>query len=425
MIASPRRILYVNHAADLYGASRALLHLIQSLDRDRYMPLVVLPGSGPLVAELRALGVDPLFAPGLQTLWGHLLRSWRLLPFTLRLLPSGLALRRVVRQCDADLVHSNLWTLLSGTLGARLAGVPHIWHVREILPSMGGMRSALAAFTLRSSQRVICISYAVADQFAARRGAERVRVVYDGLPIDGGQAASGERREDRATIRGEERSAHAAQREDAQAANPKPQVSSLDDVVVGLVGRLHPQKGQADLLHAYALLDPGLRARCRLVLAGGPSPGHERHARALADLARQLGIAERVTFLGFVEHARALIESFDILALPATKPEGLGGVLLEAMAARVPVIATIAGGTAEVVEDGTTGLLVAPRDPYALSRALAQLLADPSLRGRMGAAGRRAVEQRFSAARMAAEMMSIYDEILPPSAGVSARHLDV
>lgn len=411
MSTTPQRILYVNHAADLYGASRALLHLVQSLDRDRYTPLVALPGPGPLVDALRAEGIAPLLVPELQTLWGHLLRSWRLLPFALRLLPSGLALRRVARQCDADLVHSNLWTMLSGSLGARLAGVPHVWHVREILPRMGGMRSALAAFTLRSSQRVICISYAVADQFAARRGAERVRVVYDGLPIDQELGARGLGLENRELI------ARAI-----QAPGPEPQAA---EVVVGLVGRLHPQKGQADLLHAYALLEPALRARCRLVLAGGPSPGHEAHARALADLARQLGVAERVTFLGFVEHARALIESFDILALPATRPEGLGGVLLEAMAARVPVIATIAGGTAEVVEDGATGLLVAPRDPVGLARALAQLLDDPALRGRMGAAGRRAVEQRFSAARMAAEMMSIYEEILPPSAGMLPRHLDV
>jgi glycosyltransferase involved in cell wall biosynthesis len=183
-------------------------------------------------------------------------------------------------------------------------------------------------------------------------------------------------------------------------------------VVVVVVGRLHPQKGQAELLRAYAGLEPALRAACRLVFAGGTSPGHETYATTLYALAAELGVAERIQFLGFVENARELIGSFDILALPATRPEGLGGVLLEAMAARVPVIATSCGGTVEVVEDGATGLLVPPGDPPALSAALARLVRDPALRQAMGQAGRHTVERRFSAARMAGEIAAIYAEVL-------------
>ena len=98
--------------------------------------------------------------------------------------------------------------------------------------------------------------------------------------------------------------------------------------------------------------------------------------------------------------------------LPATRAEGLGGVLLEAMAARVPVLSTRAGGTAEVVDDEETGLLVPPQQPAALARALARLLGDPQLRRRLGAAGRRAVEQRFGADSMARQVERIYAELL-------------
>ena len=94
----PQRILYVQHTADLYGASRALLNLLGALDRSQYTPLVALPGAGPLVAHLHALDVPIIPAPYLQTLWGHIFRSWRLAPFIVSQLPTALLLRRALLQ---------------------------------------------------------------------------------------------------------------------------------------------------------------------------------------------------------------------------------------------------------------------------------------------------------------------------------------
>src|SRR5919206_4919331 len=135
-----RHILYVQNAADLYGASRALLHLLGALDRDHFTPFVALPGDGPLAGHLRALGVEPIIAPHLRVLWSHLVRSWRVVPFGLGLLPSALAMRRLIARHGIELIHSNTWTILSGALGARLAGIPHVWHIREILRDMGGFK---------------------------------------------------------------------------------------------------------------------------------------------------------------------------------------------------------------------------------------------------------------------------------------------
>lgn len=387
----PRPIAYVQSSSDLYGSSRALLHLLGALDRDRFAPLVVLPSAGPLGDHLRRLDVEPIVASHMRVLWNQVLRSWRAVPFGLGLLPSALALRRLLLRREVALVHSNTWTVMSGALGARLAGIPHVWHIREILRDMGGLKPALVTFTVRNARRLLCISQAVAGQFAGRAAAGAVRVIYDGLPLPGDV--------DRAA---------------AEALRRRCGIAP-DERVVGLVGRLHPQKGQADLLRACALLPPGLRATSRFLIAGDALPGYERLRGELEALARELDIADRVRFLGFLEDVCPLMGALDLLVLPATRAEGLGGVLLEAMAARVPVIATRAGGPTEVIEDGVTGLLVAPGQPGELARALERLLGDPELRRGMGVAGRLLVERRFSAAAMAAQVQQVYAELLDPA----------
>src|SRR5689334_407075 len=188
-----QRILYVQLAPDLYGASRALLHLLAALDRARYTPLVALPGPGPLADQLRALDVEPIVTPHIRVLLGQVARSWRAVPFGLGLIPAAVGMRRLIRHCAADLVHSNNWTVLSGALGARLAGVPHVWHIREILPSFGGLKPILVRSSLRGAARVVCISQAVAAQFAGYAGAERVQVVYDGLSLPSARPSAADR----------------------------------------------------------------------------------------------------------------------------------------------------------------------------------------------------------------------------------------
>ncbi|MEO7912860.1 MAG: glycosyltransferase family 4 protein [Roseiflexaceae bacterium] len=385
----PRRILYVQLAPDLYGSSRALLHVLAALDRARYTPLVALPGPGPLVDQLRKLDIDPIITPHIRVLMGQVTRSWRIVPFGLSLMPAALGMRRVIQHNAANLVHSNTWTTLSGSLGARLAGVPHVWHIREILPNFGGLKPALVGLTLRGAARLLCISDAVAAQFAGYGSAERVQVVYDGLPLPAASLSTSAR--------------EALRRSYGVAPGER---------LIGLVGRLHPQKGQDEFLRAVALLDPRLRANCRCLVIGGSQPGYEQFGVELEQLARQLQIADRVRFLGFQAETQPIIAALDALVLPATRPEGLGGVLLEAMAVGVPVIATRLGGPVEIIDDRISGLLIAPRQPAQLARALTELLDDAPLRHSIGDAGRLVVEQRFDATRTTMQIQQVYSALL-------------
>lgn len=172
---------------------------------------------------------------------------------------------------------------------------------------------------------------------------------------------------------------------------------------VVFVGRLDPVKGVTLLLEAFA----ALRARhpgARLTVAGDGGIRARLEARAKA-----LGLAEAVRFPGYLDEGQVadLLATADMLVLPSFA-EGLPVVLMEALAARIPVIATQIAGVPELVEDGVTGLIVPPGDVVALEAAISRLLSDPDLRARMGAAGRAKVEAEHDIAHEAAWLAELF-----------------
>jgi glycosyltransferase involved in cell wall biosynthesis len=186
--------------------------------------------------------------------------------------------------------------------------------------------------------------------------------------------------------------------------------------VVGAAGRLGTEKGFDVLIRAvHALAARGFDFE--LWIAG--TGEEEDRLRALCG---DLGIADRVRFLGFVADMVELFEALDVFVL-SSRREGLPNVLLEAMAMGVPVVATGIAGAPEAVRDGENGLLSAPDDVPGLADRVARLLADPDLRSVLAVAGRRTVEERFRfAARVQAES-EIYDRLLQPSSSQRTRQV--
>ena len=168
------------------------------------------------------------------------------------------------------------------------------------------------------------------------------------------------------------------------------------------VARLAEVKGQRTLLAAIAHVD------ATAVLVGRDLEQGGAYERVLRAEAERLGVAKRVVFAGYRGDVPALLAGCDVFCLPSSA-EGLPLVVLEAMAHGRPVVATPAGGTAELVVDGETGILVPPADASALADALRSLLADPERARRMGEAGRRRVLAEFSAADAAARVLGLYD----------------
>lgn len=187
----------------------------------------------------------------------------------------------------------------------------------------------------------------------------------------------------------------------------------LDAPLVGYVGRLSPEKGQLDLLHAVpSVLAAHPDTRFVFVGDGPDQPELERVAAAT-------GIQERVIFAGHTADVRPVYRDLDVLAL-TSHTEGLPNVVLEALCMDTAVLATDVGGTSEIVTDGATGLLVPPRAPAEIASGLNRLLGDASFRQELALNGQRFVHEQFDFAKRVAREEALYREILAERSGAVA-----
>jgi glycosyltransferase involved in cell wall biosynthesis len=383
---APLRVLYIHNSADVYGASRSLFRLVQRLDRRRFTPLVVLPERGPLADRLRAAEVEVVVHPRLSVITRAAFGSWRLLGFLLHFPCSVIFLWRLMRRQRVGLAHTNTGVMPSGALAARLAGVPHLWHIRDWFQEFKWAWRPYARYICALSSKVIAVSEAIAGQFPSR---DKVIVLHNGFALEEFQAPQAQHRQ--------------AFRE---------RFGLGDHFVAGCVGRIKFQrKGQEVLVRAMHLLKQrGRTARCLIV--GSPFPGNESHLAALQDLVRELCLEGSVLLTGEVADPRPAYAAMDVLVLPSAQPEPFGGVVMEAMAMRLPVIATAIGGSLDQVAEGVTGFLVPPNDPAALAARLEMLMDDPALRARMGQAGPERIARHFSLDQMMERVERLYEETI-------------
>lgn len=396
----PHRILYVSTTSEIGGADVALLRLVRSLDRERFLATVVLPAEGPLTAAFRACASEVVILPSLRKLSRHD-GPWRLILYAASLPRAAAALVRLVRQQGIEIVHSNTLHTFQGCLAARLAGKPHVWHVREIVLQSRLARAVERFLAPRCSEAVVAVSDAAGAMFLDAKGdlPANVATLYDGVDT---VCFSPQRDGSRV-------------RQDLGVGREAP--------LVGVVCRLDHWKGVEVFLRAIAICTsecPG----ARFVVVGGAVRGREKAAGQYEELARALGIGGVVHFAGWrygPDEMPAVFAAIDILVLPSTWPEPFGLVALEAMASGKPVIATDHGGPREICEHGITGLLVRPRDPSALAFAMLALLRDPARARAMGEHGRARVEQRFDQDVCVKRLEELYEKVLATHGGCGTR----
>ena len=382
-----KRILYIHNGADLYGGGRFLLRLVSNLDRRFYQPFVIVPYDGPLSEALRIQKVEVAVMKSLPVISRRVFHSWRLFPFVLRIPFSAVVLALFIRRNKIDIVHTNTGSIPSAGLGARITRRPHLWHIHDSFHEFRKLWWFYSRYILWSSDRLVCVSQVIADQFSTKPG--KLVVVYNGLPLDESDLIPA------SLLR-----------------TFREQFNLNDDRVVGVVGRIKFQrKGQDVFVKAISVLKQRV-ANVKYLIVGSPFPGNEDHLINLKKLIRQLGVDDVVILTGELEDVKIVYRILDILVLPSCFPEPFGTVVLEAMVNGVPVVGTRIGGTTEQIEDGVSGILVEPNDPSVLAEQIELLLNNHVLYHSIRKAALEWVRRLFSFEKMFNRLDGIYRELL-------------
>ena len=271
-----------------------------------------------------------------------------------------------------------------GRLAARMTGARLVLHEHFADPKMPAYQAVADRLLASLTDRAIAVSGSTRDFLVRERAvpADRVRLIYNGAPLDEFAPTGPER----------------GRRIRLELSLP------VDAMVVGSIGRLNAQKGHRHLLDAT----PALLARhptARVLVVGDGDLKDELEGQA-----RRLGVAERVIFAGHRPDVPDVLAAIDVFCISSLY-EGTPLALFEAMAAGRAIVSTAVDGCREVLEEGTTGLMVPPADPAAFARALDRVLGDAALRE---ALGRRALEasRRFDVGACVEQMEALYDEVL-------------
>lgn len=382
------RIAYLPASLALGGAERQMLALAERLPRDRFeAEIVVLSGAGEYDDRARSAGLRLRSVgegPAPRSTLGA--RMWHRASKAARY-------ARVVRNARYDIVDA--WLYPADVLAALMRPITRtpvvVTGARNVDPQgyFGPLEGVVSSVARRMTDAVVANSEAAAlhAMKVSGIGHSKVRVIRNGVVV--GELASDEER--------------MATRHDLGVADP-------NQIVIGCVANLRPVKQHALLLDAFApLLAEGRPVTLVLVGDGLLRPAIERQIRGL-------GIEGRVRLHGSEANPEPLYAGFD-LVVQASEREGLPNALLEAGAAGRPMVATAAGGTAEVVIDGQTGLLCAVGDRDALTAALRRLASDTELRSVLGRGARAHVEATFGMDRFVSEFANLY-ETLAASKGI-------
>ena len=371
MSVRPRTLLFVNSWSTAHGgSSTSLIDVVTNLDPSRYSPIVMCPRDGELPARLRKARV-PVVVCGI-----HRPTRDELHRFVLEVPQHW----RWLRSQAVALVHGNTSASRRSIVQAAIAArIPYVQHVRNLVTDPAN------AYGYRAAARIICNSDATAEVFRQHPPfRDKTITVYNAVDLS---RYDGETQ----TRRGEL---------GFGAARP----------VVGFVGQIVPRKGVTNFVAAMAHVVRQVPDAMGVIVGCAP-PDETAYEAECRTMSRTLGLDQHLRFVGYRRDVPAYMRTFDVFALP-TRAEPFGKVVIEAMAAGCPVVATRVGGIPEIITSDDLGTLIAPDDPAALATAITQYLTDADRRRRVGARGAASVRARFGMAAMLDQLQSLYDRVL-------------
>lgn len=357
--------LLISHTSDLNGAEKSLLDLAIGLKLQNINCLVLCPATGELSTKLEEEKIPVSYM--------SLPRPQRDLPSLLKFiflwLPTIISLLYFLHDRGIHLVYNNTIDGLYGPFASRLAGIPCVWHVREVKPLNAQARKLFTWLLVHLPTITVFNSKATMSAYS-NRAFSNWRIVYNGVKM-----------------------------------NSRPPVTANKPIVlVGFAGQMVAHKCPERFIQAFAIAK---KACPHLV---GIMAGDGLMLEEMKLLVKEQNISNSLQILGRVKDMVSFYRNLDIFVLTSEK-EPFGRVLIEAMSVGCPVIAASVGGVPEVVEDGVTGFLVPSHDINAFAKNILLLARDRDLRIQMGLAGYKRVQDLFSVTQYCNQLVSIFKEV--------------
>ncbi|CAN5414911.1 glycosyltransferase family 4 protein [soil metagenome] len=387
------KILFYSHTGTVSGAENILLLALKRLNRNRFTPSAICPAEGNLAEKIVELDVPcktiaPLemrFTWRVDLLFKYLLSFWR----TFR------ELRAAMVEAEPDLIHANsIRAGLVATAASIFTGKPVFWHLQDELPRHP-LSWAIRLFAAASSRiRLIAASQQTADSFHGRilrlvKNRLPLRVVYNAIELENFEIDPRNRQKIREELN-----------------------LSENEFIVGIVGQVTTRKGQIELIRTFAEANKQM-TRATLLVVGAPMFNQDDlYFEELKKTVRELGLENRVRFLGKRSDVSAVMQSLDALVVNS-KSEAFVIVALEAMACGTPVIATEVGGICEMIEHKINGWLVPFGDEQLLSEALITFNQQPEKRTAFSEAGKKLVAQKFHAEKFIEDLEDFFEQSAP------------
>ena len=366
-------ILYLHNESIMGGAEISLLNLVKRLNKELFIPHFACSKEGPFTDELRKIEIPPDFVQFPSIRW----------PNPVQICNTIRKLLDIIKKKQINLIHSNQpRSNLFGAIAAKIRNVPIIWHERCL---ERGRFDSDNIFSFLPD-RIICNSSAVRNRFT--KGAKtdaKIRTIINGVDL----------REFNLELNG--------------STIRKEFNIDEDEPIIGTIGRIDPEKGYECFLESARIILQDFK-NVRFLVVGGAfnNPSLEE---SLYEMSVEKGIDKNTIFTGFRRDIPQLLASMDVVVLPS-EIDACSRVLFESMAMRKPLVATNAGGTPEIVQDGITGLLVKPGDSSEMAKCIKKLLDDKYLAEQYGNAGRKRVEEMFTIERNIRETENVYLELL-------------
>ena len=359
----PIRIFYIITELDIGGAESMLFELVQRIDRNKFIPEVgCLKGEGIVGKKLEALGIKVRYFH-IEKLW-HIYKIASVVSF--------------LRHGRFNILHSYLFHAnIIGRICGKLVGIPIIFSSIRVCEKEKLYHLWMDRITNRMVNLEICVSKEVKNFTIekANISEHKLEVIENGVPDTFFSTISSDRLE------------------------------SNNSLVIGTVARLSEQKGIKYLLHAAKRIIKQFSNITFIIAGSGPL------ASQLKELSIKLGISDKVKFLGFRNDIPKILSGIDIFVLPSLW-EGMPNVVLEAMFAGKPVIATDTGGSKDIIDNGINGVLVEPGNSEALAEAILKLLKNPAQRQRLGESAKEKIKEKFSIDKMVSKTEQVYTKFL-------------